>query len=145
MPNDHAHAVADSIRDAIAAYEADVAVLRQALEVLERRGSTRTSPTPPTRSKQGSRNQMIVDLLNADPSRHWTAPEIHDALVEQGWQSEARNPMNGVRTSLARLASPDRNQIRRVRDGVYRGVAPSFANGPASSNGSAEEVVPEFA
>ena len=52
-------------------------------------------------------------------------------LVERGWRTDARHPLNATRTALAHLATW--GEIERVKRGVYRPVSRALGTARATS------------
>ena len=68
-----------------------------------------------------------MKLLADDPEKQWDARDLHDAMRAEGWDPQSGDPVNGVRTALARLA--DRKEIRRVGNGLYQALPPPESAG----------------
>lgn len=63
-------------------------------------------------------------VLEGDPERSWSLPELLEALGARGWLPTSRRPEEGVRISLKRLV--ERGGADRTDDGRWRlaGAAP---------------------
>ena len=66
------------------------------------------------------------ETLRAIMERHagqtYTAEEAHEALLAEGWETDASDPINALRTALARMAK--RGEISRVGRGSYAYATP---------------------
>src|SRR4051794_23861149 len=92
--------------------QAEERTLRQAIELIESRARKRSHYVPDENARQrGTRRRpdSIVDytlrVLQSDPHREWDCYAVFELLqAEDQWRSRAEDPINGVRTALARLA-----------------------------------------
>ncbi len=101
-------------------HEAQAARYRTAAEVVA--AETQESSPEQTGSrrrtdKTSSSTAMALEVVTSD-SKRWTVNEIMDEMLHRGWQTNATNVLNTVRTATARLAS--QGSIRRVGNGLYQ-------------------------
>ena len=144
-------AIVQLMRLQLAQLESDASTLRSAIDVLERRLGIRTAKRGDgniarRRSGNSSITGYIMKFLPAAPSRQWDANDVYDAMMSAGWQPSdgIKDPLNGVRTALARLA--DRGEIKRVGQGLYQCTSPPLIDEMAALVKDAidPERVPKF-
>jgi hypothetical protein len=128
-------AVLETLKAELAAIEADASVIRKAIAVWEKRhGRVRPTTSSPRvarrRAGAGTITAHIMEILPGEPSKVFDAFDVMEALLARGWSAppEVKDPINGVRTALARLA--ERGEIRRVSQGMYQAAStPDTPNG----------------
>lgn len=77
---------------------------------------------PPAVRKQGDRDVDTVARVMSD-GQVWSVNQVHDAMIQQGWVTTARDPYQMIRTLMTRLV--DRGTIGRVSRGRFRVVEPT--------------------
>jgi hypothetical protein len=91
-----------------------------------------TSPSKTSASgREGSASPML-DLLEAmfakEPDRKFSAESALETLRKTGWESDAADPLNAMRTALSRMNK--RGEIHRIGRGMYRKNKGGFAVPP---------------
>jgi len=99
--------VAVQLLDRATRLEAQAARCRAAAGLL----AAADPPRPESRS-----TAVALAVLNRD-GRRWTAPELAEAMLRDGWETGSTDVTTTVRTVLARLVRQGR--AHRVRDGVF--------------------------
>lgn len=82
--------------------------------------------TPPPKSspprQSGASTSPMLDLLGMMfaeyPDKDFTAETALETLRASGWESDADDPVNAMRTALSRMAK--RGDVHRVGRGLYR-------------------------
>ncbi len=120
--------VAD-LRQQIEAQEAAVQQTRAALthaeDWIQRVGVSQTSinperqPEEPPHARQNVPSaSKLVQVVLAESDRTWSAVDMHQEISRRGWRTDSANPLDVVRTALAR--SVTREVAERAGEGVYR-------------------------
>lgn len=77
----------------------------------------RTQPRE-TIAGTGPMIDRLIDMFEEHSKTSFTAESALKTLRETGWESDATDPVNAMRTALSRMAR--RGEIRRAGRGVYR-------------------------
>ncbi|MDQ3274288.1 MAG: hypothetical protein M3Q39_04460 [Actinomycetota bacterium] len=101
------------LRDYAGELETELKRVRRALAALDE-----TEPADSQRPETSTIN-LVMQVFRDNPDRVLTATETHALMEDRGWVSESKDPINVVRTALARLAASD--ELERVEGrGRYR-------------------------
>ena len=118
MTDDDDRPLAQRLRDKANFHAREAERYRIAADVVdaeERTAGRRRGTSPDPRH---SSTHMARQVILSDP-KEWTVQELLDEMLAQGWQSDAVNQLNTVRTAISRVASQDA-EIVRTATGRYR-------------------------
>lgn len=74
----------------------------------------------PEHEEAASTIDQVYEVFQGNPDEVMTAAEVYDAMRETGWKSLAKDPVNVVRTALARLAQDGKLERLEQGRGRYR-------------------------
>lgn len=143
--------IIDALESKLAECESDANRLRQAIAVLKR--EREATPTLPPLSKKvahshGAANRATSDMMLTifkEDEREWSISELHDEMLNRGWVTTSKDPVNALRAAVGRLY--ENAEVARVSPGVYKRRKPltevlteTLALKRAYSNGTSDEA-----
>ncbi len=87
--------------------------------------------------RSGSTTAKVQKIVLDNPDRIWDAEGVLEALTTAGDAPTAKDPVNAIRTALARLAK--RDEIERVGTGEYRAPTPGRSPEPDKGEPNADD------
>jgi len=73
---------------------------------------------PHTREASSPMLDLLHEMFAKEPDTRFTAEIALERLQTMGWESDAADPVNAMRTALSRMAK--RGEVHRVGRGLYR-------------------------